>query len=212
MPRKKVNNEVADEVKELLSEETLSDPMLATKINEVMKQQEELVANEIKERYNLDNETENDIEEMETENEEEPKHFEIIEKIKNIEKYFNEVDEYFDNISSYQSQNDEYISDLLHYMEVHDFTQASALKFINLLKEKRLRRRTLNNDYEIKRVFDSGRNRFAMYNSREMFMASLYKKERELSHPYNPRQVEFEEIDQLISVKRGRKAKEEIGV
>lgn len=212
MPRKKANNEVADEVKELLSEETLSDPMLATKINEVMKQQEELVANEIKERYNLDNETENDIEEMETKNEEEPKHFEIIEKIKNIEKYFNEVDEYFDNISSYQSQNDEYISDLLHYMEVHDFTQASALKFINLLKEKRLRRRTLNNDYEIKRVFDSGRNRFAMYNSREMFMASLYKKERELSHPYNPRQVEFEEIDQLISVKRGRKSKEEIGV
>lgn len=212
MPRKKANNEVADEVKELLSEETLSDPMLATKINEVMKQQEELVANEIKERYNLDNKTENDIEEMETKNEEEPKHFEIIEKIKNIEKYFNEVDEYFDNISSYQSQNDEYISDLLHYMEVHDFTQASALKFINLLKEKRLRRRTLNNDYEIKRVFDSGRNRFAMYNSREMFMASLYKKERELSHPYNPRQVEFEEIDQLISVKRGRKAKEEIGV
>ena len=97
-------------------------------------------------------------------------------------------------------------------MEVHDFTQASALKFINLLKEKRLRRRTLNNDYEIKRVFDSGRNRFAMYNSREMFMVSLYKKERELNHPYNPRQVEFEEIDQLISVKRGRKAKEEIGV
>jgi hypothetical protein len=186
--------------------------MLATKINEVMKQQEELVANEIKERYNLDNETENDIEEMETKNEEEPKHFEIIEKIKNIEKYFNEVDEYFDNISSYQSQNDEYISDLLHYMEVHDFTQASALKFVNLLKEKRLRRRTLNNDYEIKRTFDSGRNRFAMHNLREMFMASLYKKEKELNRPYNPRQVEFEEIDQLISVKRGKKNKEEIGV
>lgn len=193
MPRK-VNNEVSDEVKELL---------------------EENIDNETENNDNLsliDNEDSEDIEEMETKNEEEPKHFEIIEKIKNIEKYFNEVDEYFDNISSYQSQNDEYISDLLHYMEVHDFTQASALKFINLLKEKRLRRRTLNNDYEIKRVFDSGRNRFAMYNSREMFMVSLYKKERELNHPYNPRQVEFEEIDQLISVKRGRKAKEEIGV
>ena len=195
MPRgKKVNNEVADEVKELLGEN---------------------IDNETENNDNLsliDNEDNEDIEEVEIENEEEPKHFEIIEKIKNIEKYFNEVDEYFDNISSYQSQNDEYISDLLHYMEVHDFTQASALKFINLLKEKRLRRRTLNNDYEIKRVFDSGRNRFAMYNSREMFMVSLYKKERELNHPYNPRQVEFEEIDQLISVKRGRKAKEEIGV
>lgn len=193
MPRgRKVNNEIADEVKELLGEtdnETENEEDLSVVVNE----------------------EETDIEEMETENEE-PKHFEIIEKIKNIEKYFNEIDEYFDNISSYQSQNDEYISDLLHYMEQHEFTQASALKFINLLKEKRLKRRTLNNDYEIKRVFDSGRQRFAMYNSREMFMASLYKKERELSHPYNPRQVPFDEIDHLIEGKRGRKPKEEVGV
>ena len=193
MPRgRKANNEVADEVKELLGETD----------NETEKEEDLSV---------VVNEEETDIEETETENEE-PKHFEIIEKIKNIEKYFNEIDEYFDNISSYQSQNDEYISDLLHYMEQHEFTQASALKFINLLKEKRLKRRTLNNDYEIKRVFDSGRQRFAMYNSREMFMASLYKKERELSHPYNPRQVEFDEIDHLIEGKRGRKPKEEIGV
>ena len=193
MPRgRKATNEVADEVKELLGQtdnETENEEDLSVIVNE-----EEI-----------------DIEEMETENEE-PKHFEIIERIKNIEKYFNEIDEYFDNISSYQSQNDEYISDLLHYMEQHEFTQASALKFINLLKEKRLRRRTLNNDYEIKRVFDSGRQRFAMYNSREMFMASLYKKERELSHPYNPRQVLFDEIDHLIEGKRGRKPKEEVGV
>lgn len=192
---KKVNNEVADEVKELL-------------------------------RGNIDNETENndnlsiidneedseDIEEMETNNdkEEEPKHFEIIEKIKKIETYFNEIDEYFDNISSYQSQNDEYISDLLHYMEVNEFTQASALKFVKLLKEKRIKRRTLNNDWEIKRVFDSGRQRFsAGTDQREMFMSSLYKKEKELSYPYNPRQVNFDEIDQLIAVKRGRKSKKE---
>ena len=193
MPRgRKANNEVADEVKELLGETD----------NETEKEEDLSV---------VVNEEETDIEETETENEE-PKHFEIIEKIKNIEKYFNEIDEYFDNISSYQSQNDEYISDLLHYMEQHEFTQASALKFINLLKEKRLKRRTLNNDYEIKRVFDSGRQRFAMYNSREMFMASLYKKERELSHPYNPRQVPFDEIDHLIEGKRGRKPKEEVGV
>ena len=151
-------------------------------------------------------------EEMKTnkDKEEEPKHFEIIEKIKKIETYFNEIDEYFDNISSYQSQNDEYISDLLHYMEVNEFTQASALKFVKLLKEKRIKRRTLNNDWEIKRVFDSGRQRFsAGTDQREMFMSSLYKKEKELSYPYNPRQVSFDEIDQLIAVKRGRKSKKE---
>lgn len=194
MGRKK-NNEVSDEMAEILGGNAV----------------------EIEEEPNEDTFSNDEIEqaiaeEMETnkDKEEEPKHFEIIEKIKKIETYFNEIDEYFDNISSYQSQNDEYISDLLHYMEVNEFTQASALKFVKLLKEKRIRRRTLNNDWEIKRVFDSGRQRFsAGTDQREMFMASLYKKEKELSYPYNPRQVNFDEIDQLIAVKRGRKSKKD---
>lgn len=192
MGRKK-NNEVSDEMAEILGGNAV----------------------EMEEESNEDTFSSDEIEqaiaeEMETnkDREEEPKHFEIIEKIKKIKTYFNEIDEYFDNISSYQSQNDEYISDLLHYMEVNDFTQASALKFVKLLKEKRIRRRTLNNDWEIKRVFDSGRQRFsAGTDQREMFMASLYKKEKELSYPYNPRQVNFDEIDQLIAVKGGRKPK-----
>ena len=197
MGRKK-NNEVSDEMAEILGNNAV----------------------EMEEEPNEDTFSNVEIEqaiaeEMETnkDKEGEPKHFEIIEKIKKIETYFNEIDEYFDNISSYQSQNDEYISDLLHYMEVNEFTQASALKFVKLLKEKRIKRRTLNNDWEIKRVFDSGRQRFsAGTDQREMFMSSLYKKEKELSYPYNPRQVSFDEIDQLIAVKRGRKAKEEVGV
>lgn len=196
MGRKK-NNEVSDEMAEILGsnavemeEEPNEDTFSNDKINIEKAIEEEMRTNKDKE--------------------EEPKHFEIIEKIKKIETYFNEIDEYFDNISSYQSQNDEYISDLLHYMEVNEFTQASALKFVKLLKEKRIKRRTLNNDWEIKRVFDSGRQRFsAGTDQREMFMSSLYKKEKELSYPYNPRQVSFDEIDQLIAVKRGRKSKKE---
>ena len=197
MGRKK-NNEVSDEMAEILGGNAV----------------------EMEEEPNEDTFSSDEIdieqaiaEEMETnkkEEDKEPKHFEIIEKIKKIETYFNEIDEYFDNISSYQSQNDEYISDLLHYMEVNEFTQASALKFVKLLKEKRIKRRTLNNDWEIKRVFDSGRQRFsAGTDQREMFMSSLYKKEKELSYPYNPRQVSFDEIDQLIAVKRGRKPKKD---
>ena len=194
MGRKK-NNEVSDEMAEILGNNAV----------EMEKEPNE-------DTFSNDEIEKAIAEEMETNNdkEEEPKHFEIIEKIKKIETYFNEIDEYFDNISSYQSQNDEYISDLLHYMEVNEFTQASALKFVKLLKEKRIKRRTLNNDWEIKRVFDSGRQRFsAGTDQREMFMSSLYKKEKELSYPYNPRQVSFDEIDQLIAVKRGRKSKKE---
>ncbi len=194
MGRKK-NNEVSDEIAEILNSDAVEmeeEPNKDTFFNDEI---EQAIAEEMETNKNR---------------EEESKHFEIIEKIKKIETYFNEIDEYFDNISSYQSQNDEYISDLLHYMEVNEFTQASALKFVKLLKEKRIRRRTLNNDWEIKRVFDSGRQRFSTgTDQREMFMTSLYKKEKELSYPYNPRQVNFDEIDQLIAVKRGRKPKKD---
>ena len=129
-------------------------------------------------------------------------HFEIIQKINSLGKDFNELDNYFENLSSYQSETDEYLSDLLHYVETHSFTQASALKFVNLLKEKRIKRRQLKNEYEIKRVFDTGRQRFAMYNQREIFLSSIYKKEKELSYPYKYRQVSDEEIDKLIGNKK----------
>lgn len=189
--KKKKNNEVSDEVAELLGNNAV-----------------EMEKEPNRDTFSDDKIQQAIAEEMQTNKE--PKHFEIIEKIKQIENHFNEVDDYFDSISTYQSQNDEYISDLLHYMEVKEFTQASALKFVKLLKEKRIKRRTLNNDWEIKRVFDNGRQRFSSgADQREVFMASLYKKEKELSYPYNPRQITFDEIDQLISVKRGRKSKKE---
>lgn len=172
---------------------------------------EQEVADEVKELLSQSSEEENNENNLKEENEDTKKeeHFDIVNKIADLNKNFNEIDEYFNNLSSFQSQNDEYLSDLLHYVETHEFTQASALKFLSLLKEKRLKRRKLNNDYEIKKAFDSGRNRFTFYEQREMFMNSIYKKERELSHSYNPRQVSFEEIDQLIAVKRGRKTKED---
>ena len=197
MGRKK-NNEVSDEMAEILGNNAVE---MEEEPNEDTFSNDEI---------NIEQAIAEEMKTNKKEEDKEPKHFEIIEKIKKIETYFNEIDEYFDNISSYQSQNDEYISDLLHYMEVNEFTQASALKFVKLLKEKRIKRRTLNNDWEIKRVFDSGRQRFsAGTDQREMFMSSLYKKEKELSYPYNPRQVSFDEIDQLIAVKRGRKSKKE---
>lgn len=173
--------------------------------NEISAEMEEILSKFKENTVKIDNSQQ----EEEQQKGKEKKHFDIINKIQKINNDFNEIDEYFENLSSYQSQNDEYISDLLHYMEQHEFTQASALKFINLLKEKRKKRRELKCDWEIKNVFNNGRSRFSNYNQRELFMASLYKKERELSNPYKPRQITFEEIDNIITVKKRKKTKEQ---
>ena len=150
---------------------------------------------------------ENEIDEKEEEREE-IGHLEIINQIEEVRKKFDEIDDYFNNLSSLQSQNDEYIQDLLHYVENHDFTQATALKFVELLKEKRRTRRKLNNDFEIKKQFDMNRNKFALGNQRVMAMASLYKKEKDLNKQYKERVISFSELDELISSKKKKKSEE----
>jgi len=150
---------------------------------------------------------ENEIDEKEEEREE-IGHLEIINQIEEVRKKFDEIDDYFNNLSFLQSQNDEYIQDLLHYVENHDFTQATALKFVELLKEKRRTRRKLNNDFEIKKQFDMNRNKFALGNQRVMAMASLYKKEKDLNKQYKERVISFSELDELISSKKKKKSEE----
>lgn len=150
---------------------------------------------------------ENEIDEKE-ERGEEIEHFEIINQIEEVRQKFDKIDDYFNNLSFLQSQNDEYIQDLLHYVENHDFTQATALKFVELLKEKRRIRRKLNNDFEIKRQFDTNRNKFAIGNQRVMAMASLYKKEKDLNKQYKERIISFSELDELISSKKKKKNEE----
>lgn len=126
------------------------------------------------------------------------KHFELVEQIINTSQSLNDLDEYLSSISDRQSQNDLYISDLLHFVENYTFTPKQAQKFVNILKEKRIERRKLNCDWEIKKVYDNGRQRFGYENQRDIFMAGIYKKEKELSYPYNYRVVTPEEIEKLI--------------
>lgn len=171
-----------------------------------MKKKNREISDEVKELLNGSV----DIAEIKSESKEEKEeHFEIVNKIAQLRQSFDDLDNYFNSLSELQSENDEIIQDLLHYAEDHKFTPASALKFVNLLKEKRLRRRRLNYDYEIKKTFDNGRNRFAMANQREMSMADIYKAEKRLLYSYNYRRMTEEDINVAIEVKRGRHKKDD---
>ena len=80
-------------------------------------------------------------------------------QILGIAEQLKDLDDYFDELPNLQSQVDEELSDLLHYIESNDLTPKQSVKMIKLLQQKRLVRRGLCNDYEIKRVYNTHRNR-----------------------------------------------------
>lgn len=128
----------------------------------------------------------------------ENEHFSLVEQITDINEGLNTLDTYMNSISDLQSQNDLFISDLLHFVEDYEFTPKKALKFVNILKEKRLERRKLNNEWEIKKVYDNGKQRFTYDSQRDIFLNSIYKKEKELKSPYRYRVATQEEIEEMI--------------
>lgn len=145
-------------------------------------------------------------------NEENQKHFEMVQKIAKINEELNEIDEYFDNLNGSLSEVELYISDLLHYVENNNFTPQQAVKFLNLLKKKRLERRKIKQDIVIKSNFDNIRNKFSFYDQRKIAMTQFFRKEKELMSEYNPRKISVVELREMITGKRGRKsinAKEE---
>ena len=74
----------------------------------------------------------------------------IVMQILGINEQLADLDNYFNELPSLQSQIDEELSDLLHYIENNDLTPKQSTKMIKLLKQKRMVRRGLCNDYEIK--------------------------------------------------------------
>ena len=139
-------------------------------------------------------------------NEENQKHFEMVQKIAKINEELNEIDEYFDNLNGSLSEVELYISDLLHYVENNNFTPQQAVKFLNLLKKKRLERRKIKQDIVIKSNFDNIRNKFSFYDQRKIAMTQFFRKEKELMSEYNPRKISVVELKEMITGKRGRKS------
>ena len=79
----------------------------------------------------------------------------IVMQILGINEQLADLDDYFNELPNLQSQIDEELSDLLHYIENNDLTPKQSTKMIKLLKQKRMVRRGLCNDYEIKKVYNA---------------------------------------------------------
>lgn len=122
----------------------------------------------------------------------------IITQILNVSDELKILDEYFEELPSLQSKIDEELSDLLHYIENNSLTPKQSTKMVKLLQEKRLIRRSLCNDYEIKKVYNSHKNKMTMDGQRQFFLNEIYKKAKELNRKYRNRRLEDEEIKGLL--------------
>lgn len=162
------------------------------------------ISDEIKELLKKENE---DIEPKikdDTNNNE--NHIKLVEQIIKLSNEYTELEEYLGSLSTKLSDIDKFLDDLLHYVENKDFTQSQALKFVNLLKKKRKERRIIKKDLVIRDEFLNKKGKFDNYGNRQLFLTDIYKKEKSLESKYNAKKITFEEIDDLISTKRGKKS------
>lgn len=146
--------------------------------------------------YDLVEEIDNDKEWKETT----IKENKIVSSIVEITSMLDTLDQYFEELPTKQSRVDEELSDLLHFIENpnNKINNKQAMKLIKLIQQKRLERRKLLNDFEIKKVFNENRNKISYTNQRQFFLNSIYKKEKELNNDYKPRWLDNETIITMI--------------
>lgn len=157
--------EVCDELKELLTSESIITPK--------EEKEEEVVEKEIT-------------------------YTPIVMQILGINEQLADLDNYFNELPSLQSQVDEELSDLLHYIENNDLTPKQSTKMIKLLKQKRMVRRGLCNDYEIKKIYNVHKGKMTTDTQRPFFLSEIHKKAKELNSTYKSRQLSDEQIKELI--------------
>lgn len=136
---------------------------------------------------------------------------EIIEIINIAIKKLDEIDERINNQSSENQEIDYKISDILHYIENNELNDKECVKIVQLLKEFRLIRRSLRNEYEIEKTYKENSSKMMGNNTRGLLMAEINKKVKQLDNEYKYRVLSEEEIVKLIGEKskRGRKKKNE---
>ena len=129
----------------------------------------------------------------------------------------NIIDE-IDNLIATQSVTnqkiDQEIQDWLHYIENNELTDSESIVVIKKLKELRIERRSLRNEYEIEKVYKDNSSKMMGNNTRGLLKAEIHKIMKQLDSEYKNRVLTDEQIKQAlkpIKKKVGRPKKESKG-
>ena len=123
----------------------------------------------------------------------------VLKTITEIVNKLNEIDNYDSGLSQLLSECNEREQDLLHYIENNKINMLWCYKYVRELKNVREKRRNIKNDIERIMKFKEQKTKLAStMDNRQLMLAELNKREKQLNCPYKNRRYTEEELQKIL--------------
>lgn len=123
----------------------------------------------------------------------------VLKTITEIVNKLNEIDNYDSSLSQLLSECNEREQDLLHYIENNKINMLWCYKYVRELKNVREKRRNIKNDMERIMKFKEQKTKLAStIDNRQLMIAELNKREKQLNCPYKNRRYTEEELQKIL--------------
>ena len=123
----------------------------------------------------------------------------VLSEITEIVEKLNEIDNYDIGLSQLLSECDERQQDLLHYIENNKINMLWCYKYVRELKNIREKRRKIKNDIERLIRYKELKTKLAStQENRQLMLAELNKREKNLNCPYKNRRYSEEELQKIL--------------
>lgn len=123
----------------------------------------------------------------------------VLKTIAEIVDKLNEIDNYDSGLSQLLSECDEREQDLLHYIENNKINMLWCYKYVRELKNIREKRRNIKNDMERITKFKEHKTKLvSTIDNRQLMLAELNKREKQLNCPYKNRRYAEEELQKIL--------------
>lgn len=123
----------------------------------------------------------------------------VLKTITEIVNKLNEIDNYDSSLSQLLSECNEREQDLLHYIENNKINMLWCYKYVRELKNVREKRRNIKNDMERIMKFKEQKTKLAStIDNRQLMLAELNKREKQLNCPYKNRRYTEEELQKIL--------------
>ena len=123
----------------------------------------------------------------------------VLKTIAEIVDKLNEIDNYDNGLSQLLSECDEKEQDLLHYIENNKINMLWCYKYVRELKNIREKRRNIKNDMERITKFKEQKTKLvSTIDNRQLMLAELNKREKQLNCPYKNRRYAEEELQKIL--------------
>ena len=138
----------------------------------------------------------------------------LVDKITQAVKILDEIDEMISTQGQELQKIDLELSDLYHFIENNNVTDNTSVKLIERIKQLRLKRRSLQREYEIENAYKNNSSKMMGNGTRSFLLNTIKQTVKNLNSEYKNRVLTDEDIEKLQSTekkKRGRPPKNKVG-